>query len=341
MQMIKHKMIRFINVVLFLSIAACSNTQINENKQTKRNLANWSTVAASGSPTARHEASLVTYKNKLYLIGGRRINPTDVYDPKNNTWTKAAKTPIELHHFQAVVYGDAIYLMGAMTGGWPNETPVERVIIYYPERDEYVFGDEIPEQRRRGGAGVVVHNKKIYMVGGITNGHMNGYQNWFDEYDPKTGQWRVLPNAPHQRDHFSAAVINNKLYAFAGRRSEHAVGNNFGPTEIFGDVYDFKTGKWESDKEYALPTSRAGTMVLAWNNELVIGGGESEHQELAHNEVEAFNTENKTWRKWPNLVQGRHGSNFAVIGGYVYVASGCGKRGGEPELSTLERLLLP
>jgi len=63
----------------------------------------------------------------LYLIGGRRINPVDVYDPATNIWTQKGPTPIELHHFQAVVYGDAIYIMGAMTGGWPNEKPLDRI----------------------------------------------------------------------------------------------------------------------------------------------------------------------------------------------------------------------
>ena len=39
--------------------------------------------------------------------------------------------------------------------------------------------------------------------------------------------WRVLPDAPHARDHFQAAVVDNKLYAFAGRRSEYKTGNSF------------------------------------------------------------------------------------------------------------------
>ena len=120
----------------------------------------WETIEAIGEPTARHEAGLVAYKDKIYLIGGRRVNPTDEFNTKTNTWTAKSPTPIELHHFQPVVVNDAIYLMGAMTGKWPQEKPLDRVIIYYPERDEYSYGDEIPEHRRRGGAGVIYHNHK-------------------------------------------------------------------------------------------------------------------------------------------------------------------------------------
>ena len=39
--------------------------------------------------------------------------------------------------------------------------------------------------------------------------------------------------------------------------------------------------------------------------------------------------------------EGRHGTGFALSNGYLYVASGCGNRGGEPELYTIERLKLP
>ena len=81
-------------------------------------------------------------------------------------------------------------------------------------------------------------------------------------------------------------------------------------------------------------------MAFAWNNEVVVGGGESK-QKQAHSEVEAYNPTKNKWRSWPKLVTGRHGSGFAVIGDYVYTASGCSNRGGSPELTSLERLKLP
>ena len=58
---------------------------------------------------------------------------------------------------------------------------------------------------------------KIYIVGGITNGHVNGYQPWLDVYDPKSGDWTPLADAPHARDHFQAVLHDDKLYALAGR----------------------------------------------------------------------------------------------------------------------------
>jgi N-acetylneuraminic acid mutarotase len=313
---------------LILLLAGC-------DYQDQHNL-KWETVVATGTPTARHEAAFVAYKDKIYLIGGRRINPTDEFDTKSNSWTEKAPTPIELHHFQPVVVDDAIYLMGAMTGPFPGETPLERVLIYHPDRDEFEYGHEIPEARRRGGAGTVYYNGKIYMVGGITNGHIDGFKPWLDEYDPKTGEWRVLPDAPNSRDHFQAVVVGNKLYAFGGRASSRGTDEVMSRTIHHGNIFDFKTEQWlPVINQYAIPTMRAGTAAFAWNDELVVGGGESMAQEAAHSQVQAFNTKTSQWTEWPSLVEGRHGSGFAVVGNYLYIASGSGNRGGGPELTSI------
>ena len=196
----------------------CSGKLVQKEEQTapQAEVWGWETLSPEGQPTARHEAGFIAYKDQFYLMGGRRINPTSVYDPINNSWSEKAAPPIEIHHFQPVVFGNAIYIIGALTGGWPNETPLERVMVYYPEQDAYSFTHTIPEHRRRGGAGLVVYNDKIYVVGGITHGHMNGFQTWLDEYNPRTGEWTPLADAPFPMDHFQATVSGDKLYAFGG-----------------------------------------------------------------------------------------------------------------------------
>lgn len=302
----------------------------------------WETVKTKGSPTARHEAALVAFKGKLYLLGGRGIKPVDVYDPATNAWTAKSKTPLELHHFQAVAFGDAIYMIGAMTGPYPNEKPLEKVVVYYPDQDKFDFIHSIPESRRRGGAGATVYGDKIMIAGGITNGHVDGTVAWLDQYDPNTGDWLPLTDAPDARDHVQTAIAGDMLYFFAGRRSHQKTGETFNLTIKNGNVYDLKKQQWLSpEKPIQIPTERAGNMTFSWGNEVIVGGGESASQKPAHGEIEAFNVKTKTWRRWPDLKQGRHGSGLAVIDDYVYTAAGCLNRGGSPELSTLERLKLP
>ncbi|MEM9572828.1 MAG: DUF5060 domain-containing protein [Pseudomonadota bacterium] len=320
------------------TIGACLAPDVQTNSTLDTPL-QWESVETENTPIARHEASLVAFKDTLLLIGGRGLKPVDEYRVHENKWVQKSFPPIELHHFQAVTIGDTVYIVGAMTGPWPIETPVDRVIAYYPKEDRFEYLHDIPEPRRRGSAGAVVHDGKIYLVGGITNGHMDGTKAWLDEYDPKTGAWRVLPDAPHARDHFQLAVQDEKLYAFAGRRSRQRTSQGFELTVRFGDVFDLRTNEWRTvSNSSEIPVQRAGNMAIAVNDEIVIGGGESSAQVAAHGEVEAYNTQSRTWREWPRLNRGRHGTGFARIGEYIYTASGSGNRGGEPELTSLERL---
>jgi len=317
----------WVTPAVLLLTAACAGTP-----------ARWQVLDAE-VPTARHEASLIAHQGKLYLLGGRRINPVEVFDPQTGRWEQKSATPLELHHFQAVSYGDAIYLIGAMTGGYPDETPVDRVIKYYPEDDRFEFGHPIPESRQRGGVGAVVYEDKIYIVGGITRGHRGGYQPWLDEYDPATGDWRALPDAPNARDHFQAVVVGNRLYAFAGRRSSQETGETLNLTVRYGNVFDLTSEQWLPVTEnLAIPTPRAGNMAIAHGRKIIIAGGESGTQVAAHSEVEVFDTTTQSWASWPPLASGRHGSGLAVLDGYLYTATGSGNRGGEPELVSIERI---
>eukprot|EP00903_Cladosiphon_okamuranus_P004255 g4253.t1 len=271
----------------------------------------------------------------------KRINPVDRYDPVSKRWQALSSPPLELHHFQAVSLGDAIYILGAMTGEWPNEVPVDRVIKYYPDQDRFEFTHLIPESRRRGGAGAAVHNGKIYLLGGITNGHQGGYQPWLDEYDPTTGEWNVLPDAPNARDHFQAVVVGEQLYAFAGRRTSHATDEAISLTSEYGNVFNLRTQAWlPVTQNLKIPTARAGNMAIDWGDHIILAGGESDTQESAHNEVEVFNTKTETWHRWPSLNLGRHGSGLAILGDHLYTLSGSGKAGGEPELLSLEHIEL-
>lgn len=334
----------FIVVAILVSLtgkAWCYQESVESPRQDAKSpiVGHWELIETIGRPTARHEATFVTFKEKIYLIGGRRINPVDVFDPKTNTWTENLETPMELHHFQAVAYNDLIYLIGAMTGPFPNEKPVERVVAYNPGEDKFEFLHPIPVERRRGAAGAVLHNDKIYIVGGIVNGHMGGYQPWLDEYDPATGKWRVLEDAPNARDHFQAATDGKRLYAVGGRTTSKKTGELFALTVKPVNVFDFATESWLKDQPPALPTGRAGNMATIFDGKLIVGGGESD-QDVAHNEVESLDLKTSKWSRLPKLSVGRHGSGFAIVGDFVYTASGCGRRGGSNELPSIERLKL-
>ena len=322
------------NLFLFLILVFISSCAAP--KLTSTNTWSELTSANGSTPVARHEAAFIGVGNKFYLLGGRGVRPVSIYDATNNTWKNGAEPPVEIHHFQPVVYQNEIYLLGAMTGKYPGETPLPHIYIYSPANDNWRKGPEIPEDRRRGGAGVALMNDKIYLVCGIRDGHRGDHKKWLDEYDLKTGTWKKLSDAPRPRDHFQAVIKNNKLYALAGRTTVAAT-NPFANVIGEVDVYDFKTGTWSTLPNH-LPTLRAGNTAIDFGDEILVIGGESKDQEVAHNEVEGLNVKTKKWQKHAPLSRGRHGTGVIDYRGKLYMASGCGNHGGEPELDDLIRL---
>ncbi|MGV3505119.1 MAG: malectin domain-containing carbohydrate-binding protein [Adhaeribacter sp.] len=293
-----------------------------------------------GAATERSENAYVQAGDKFYLIGGRGNKAVQAYDPVAKTWTNKAGTPMELHHFQAVTLNGLIYVAGAFTGAYPHETPVPNLLIYNPATDKWTTGANIPEARRRGSAGVVVHNKKIYVVGGIQDGHWTGNVPWLDEYDPATNTWKVLADAPRVRDHFQAALAGGKIYVAGGRLTSGITGHvaNYTIGEV--DVYDLASGTWSTLPATSnLPTKRAGTASAVLGDEVLIIGGETTNPE-AHKETEALNVKTHTWRRLADLKQPRHATQAIVSNNGVYLAAGAGAQGGGPELNVQEAFFM-
>lgn len=302
-------------------------------------MSNWTVVNCNGEPHCRHENGFAEYRDKFYLFGGRRIQPVDIFDPATSTWSVASKPPLEIHHFQPVVVDSQIWLLGTMTGEFPRETPLESVMIYEPDTDLWKEGPAIPEHRRRGAAGCVLHTDGwIYVVGGIVDGHHSGTQAWFDRINPSTGEWQVLADAPNKRDHAPCAIVGERLYFFGGRETGRHNGTDydalFHATIADVDVYDFNTQQWSTHHEpLPVETAAGGTGVL--NEKIYYVGGESGRLE-AFTDMQIFNANSDTWSTGPALNRARHGTNCCVYNQKLWIAAGSGARGGEPELNSIE-----
>ncbi len=288
----------------------------------------WRELPSEPAPMQRHENGYVRVGSRFFLVGGRGDRPVEIFDPTDGSWSRGAAPPIEIHHFQGVEYDGRIYIVGAMTGRYPTEPPVPVVQIYDPETDQWSEGPEIPADRRRGGAGVVVHDGLIYIVAGIQNGHTDGHVAWLDSFDPRTGEWNRLPDAPRPRDHFHAGIIDGKIYAAGGRRSSAATGETFELTVAEVDVYDISSNSWTTLPESAnIPTPRAGSTAAVMGDRLIIIGGESGTQEAAHAEAEMLDPATGSWTSLAPLQVGRHGTQAVVYENQIYVASGSRTRG--------------
>jgi hypothetical protein len=299
----------------------------------------WTNLNTTNTPIERHENAFAAVNGKLYLIGGRGVKRVEIYDPATRTWSDGATPPFQMHHFQAVVKDDRIYVVGAYTGTCcDSEYGVDFVYYYNTGNNTWVKSHAVPTNRRRGSAAAVLYNDKIYVVGGIEGGHgapATGYT-WFDEYDPTTGQWKVLPDAPRKRDHYHAVVFNNKLYLIGGRDTSNPAYTSANIGEV--DIYNFTTSTWSTlSSSKNLPTVRGGTTSILYHGEILVIGGESSKQTLAHDETEAFDPISESWRTLAPLIVGRHGTQAALFDDAVYIAAGAAQQGGSPELDSIER----
>lgn len=303
------------------------------------NAGTWETIKAVNSPSARHENGFVDCDGKFYLIGGRGIKPVDEFDPATNSWRALSPPPLELHHFLPVSIDGTIYIIGAMTGGYPRETPVEHIYTYRPADDAWARGPVIPAERRRGSCGTAVRNGKIYLVCGIKDGHHSGGVTWFDCYDPTGDTWTVLPDAPRVRDHFPVVNVGQQLYAVGGRNTSVHTENDFaaffGATIREVDYYDFEQKSWFM-LNAPLPVGTAAGGGAYLEGKLIYFGGES-YQQTAHAETQCYDFESQAWTSITPMQRGRHGSQAVVYDNAAYIVAGCGNRGGSPELDSIER----
>lgn len=319
-------------LALVMASAAASAAPTTLHSQVAdRTASSWQAVESVGRPSARHENSAAVVGREVFLFGGRGQRPLDVFNVDTGTWRQGAAPPMEVHHAQAAVLDGQIYVIGAMTGNWPREDIVPRVLIYDPKTDQWSEGPALPEDRRRGGSGLVVDGGVFYLIGGNRFGHEAGFVPWLDAFDPAGGEWKRLPDAPHARDHFHAAVLNGRIYAAGGRQSGHEQGAPLGLAVPAMDVYDISSARW-STAPTPLPTPRSGVAVAAVDGKIVVLGGESADQASAHVEVEAFDPSTSTWSRLDDMPVGRHGTQAVAVDDALHLIAGSGNRGGGPEL---------
>lgn len=190
----------------------------------------WETLETNGEPTARHEAAFVGFGGMMYLMGGRRINPVNVFDPLENRWTENAFTPFEVHHFQAVVIGDRLYAAGGRrTSKATNQLfdlTEEIVDIFDFKQGRWIPEDQCPKiPTPRAGTSCVVVDGKLVVGGGETAESKTAH-NQVEVYDPTTNAWETWPSFQRGRHGSGLVLIDGSLYTASGS------GNRGGSPEL-------------------------------------------------------------------------------------------------------------
>ena len=94
---------------------------------------------------------------------------------------------------------------------------------------------------------------KIYVVGGDGYGSKPTH---FEEFDPESNTWEILPNMPTQRSFLGAVAVQEKIYAMGGmRRSNDAF--------VTMEAYDITENAWIKCADLPTPRNRLAAVAVA------------------------------------------------------------------------------
>lgn len=89
----------------------------------------WIVVDNDAPVNTRHEACFLMVGRKAYLLGGRSIQPVNIYNPITRKWTNGTAPPKSIHHMQCVVVDASIWIVSSWTGGYPHETNNDLIYV--------------------------------------------------------------------------------------------------------------------------------------------------------------------------------------------------------------------
>ncbi|GBP07569.1 Influenza virus NS1A-binding protein homolog [Eumeta japonica] len=120
--------------------------------------------------TARYGLVLAALNDKLYAFGGVNQSSIEAYDPEADEWAVVGEMPEQRWAMSVVTYDGAVYVVGGQTSA---ASLANDVLRYTPERAEWRrLRPLLPggDGGRTYGAGVAVHGRSLYVVGGLKEG---------------------------------------------------------------------------------------------------------------------------------------------------------------------------
>lgn len=281
----------------------------------------WTTVSATGAPSARKNHTVVALANGQALVFGGYdssntvLNTGGIYDPANNSWstltTTNAPSPRSRVGMAVNAAGKAFLFGGTgFNGGYSDEAA-----FYDPTTNSWTLVLAQPNQPtpRAYAAVLAVSNNRFFVWGGAG-------ATTFDDgaiYDPATGNWTVVSatGAPAARRANTALVTGDGAKVIIWGGCDPAV-NSCQNVLDDGHVYDVATDHWTTMSP-TFTGRKDGVAVIAGSRMLVWGGEISSGR--ADVQIAIFDANGNTWTSLPD-----EGATPVMLGGGAAVWTGKG-----------------
>jgi N-acetylneuraminic acid mutarotase len=305
----------------------------------------WATAAPFPEPA--EEVYGIAAGGKLYVFGGLAPGWTPKgmvyeYDPAADAWTKKRNMPLLSHHVALAELNGKIYVFGGFTKPEKGPTawvPIDNAWEYDPRADAWKPLAPVPT--KRGSANAVVHDGKIYLIGGAglhpgsketslhpARPHRALATN--EVYDPATDTWQARSPMPTARNHAAAGMVNNRIYIIGGRIGAAFI-TRASNTDIV-EEYDPVADQWGALKA-PMPTARSAVAWGTYKGRIYVAGGEERSGgpwQRTFRAVEAYDPRTNTWSHLPPMTFPRHGLAGDVLDGRFHLVSGDVASGGAP-----------
>lgn len=181
---------------------------------------------------ARRRHAMAAVDHAIYVLGGFDedvvLESIEKWENKSNKWEETGQLSVAVENMGFVGYGKHIYLFG----GKNSEEVVTNIVQCFDTSSLQcsILQKSLPAHDMCLSACVL--DNAIYVVG------LEG----FFRYVPNESEWELLPDMNLPRDFVSLAVLDQKLFAFGGRR--RGAKDNLYSDAI--EVYDPELDKWST-----------------------------------------------------------------------------------------------
>lgn len=221
----------------------------------------------------------------------------------DETWHSAKPMVIPRDAPSSCIYNNEIYIFG----GVPNDSgtsPINKVEIYNIETDTWRYGIDIPNPA--GWMSTIIHNKKIYCIGGHSS-NLNRI------YDLDTNTWSTGTNLSSSKHGFACELYDEKIYCIGGYNTQA------NPSTSIVEIYDIKSNVWSTG--VSMPTARVALDSVLYNGKIYCIGGFSTIPNYL-NKVEIYDIKLNIWTTSKDMTTARRGLQCQLYDDNIYCIGG-------------------
>uniref|UniRef100_A0A1A9X443 Kelch-like protein diablo n=1 Tax=Glossina brevipalpis TaxID=37001 RepID=A0A1A9X443_9MUSC len=227
----------------------------------------------------RSHAGASSSHNLLYAVGGKTsstsLNNAECYNPLTNTWTDIPPMSVKRYNFGISNVGDMIYVCG----GNNEKVPHHRVECYDILTSKWITCPNMISNLE--GVRATMSDNCIYCVGTMVS------QTVMERFDPREGQWCLMPHLLNFRKSTDIASQGSYLFCSGGLNSSNL-------SQTSGERFDVRRNKWEPISSMLSP--KYGHSLVEMDDDIYAIGGDKTFA------VECYNVGLNEW----NVLQSVH-----------------------------------